>query len=560
MLTALRIRDLVLIDHIDLELGPGFCVFTGETGAGKSVLVTAIGLALGSRGSPRLVRKGAATAEVEALFDLRDEPEVRRRLVELGLGDDEELLVKRTVSAQGRGTCRLNGHLAPVSMLARLATGLADVSSQHEHHALTDPSTPLFSLDAFAKLGDRRNTVTQAYRRVMAAQEELEALRNRREVSASRDRELQFLLEEARNLEPQPGEEEELRRQKEVLRSSASLLEAARTGERSLYSREGAVCERVSKVIDAVSDAAEIDSVLSPIAAQLQEGHALLEDAAFQLRQYSDRLDADPRRLAEIEDRLAAFARVRRVLAKPSDDLASTIDALESELSELTRLDEFVSEAESALSLVLATAAEHARVLTTKRKAAARRLARSFSKELRQLGMGQARVQVMVERAGPGEPSVDGARLTTTGADRVEFLIGPNPGEPARPLRQIASGGELSRAALALKRSLAGVGPVGTYIFDEIDAGISGAVADMVGRKLREVATHHQVLCVTHLPQVAAKSDSHFQVAKARKGRRTVTAVERLCEADRVEEVARMMSGSSVTEGARKAAAELMRA
>lgn len=560
MLAALRVRDLVLIESLDLELHSGFNVLTGETGAGKSILIEAIGLTLGSRSKANLVRAGAEHAEVEALFDIGDDEAVKRRLEAAGWEVGDELLVRRHVPADGKSRCFVNGHPVPQAMLASLARGLAELSSQHEHHTLTDPSSHLFALDAFASLEAGRAGVADAFRAVVDAMAELGRLQAREAERAQRTELLRFQLAQLEKLAPKPGEEDELRRQRDVLHSAHKLLEAARVGEERLYGGEGAVCEVVSAVEDRLREAAAIDPSLTPVCDQLRDAQAVVEDAADQLRRYASRFEADgdPDRLEALEERLALYAKLRRAFDPRGGDLSQRFEEVSRELRELEGHDELVAAARAVHEAALGRAGALAAALSAQRKAAARKLARAFGQELGDLGMGQAKVEVRVEPARGGEPSYNGSRLTETGLDRVEFLIAPNPGEPAAPLRSIASGGELSRAALALKRALAGVGPVGTYVFDEADAGISGAVADMVGRKLREVSRHHQVLCVTHLPQVAALADAHFKVAKTQRGKRTVTGIARLDDAGRVEEVAAMISGSQITDRARAAAAELI--
>lgn len=548
----------MLIESLDLELHHGFNVLTGETGTGKSILVEAIGLALGSRGKANLVRAGAKAAEVEALFDITDDDDVKRRLSDAGWEIGDELLVRRYLPADGRSRSYLNGHPVPLTMLSSIARGLAELSSQHEHHTLADPTTHLFALDAFASLVARRYKVAAAFEEVMDATRELKRLQAREAERAQRVELLRYQLGHLKKLEPAAGEEEDLQREREVLHSAHKLLEAARAGEGALYSGEGAVCEVMSMVGERLREAAVIDASLSSVSDQVLEASAVVEDAADQLRRYADKFDADPERLELIDDRLALYSKLHRMLEPLEVDLSQRLQEIEGELDELDSHDELVSQAKTGLDAAIDRAGELARALSSKRKAAARKLARAFGSELSDLGMGKAKVEVRVEPAQGGEPSINGARLTETGVDRVEFLIAPNPGEPAAPLRSIASGGELSRAALALKRALAGVGPVGTYVFDEADAGISGAVADMVGRKIREVSGHHQVLCVTHLPQVAALADAHYCVSKRQRAKRTVTEIERLDSDGRVEEVAGMISGSRVTARARAAAAELI--
>ena len=560
MLTFLRVRHLAIIDQLEVELGPGLNVITGETGAGKSILIDALSLVLGERAAPELVRTGAKQAEVEALFDIGDDPEALARLSASGLEAERELVVRRVVLASGRTRAYVNGSLASAGQLAELARGLVDISSQHEHHTLVDPGTHLGYLDAFGKLEPRRAQVAEAHR---ALREADEALREAEKAAASKgEREdlLRFQMREIDELDPKPGEEQELAEERERLRHAARLASTAGGAEDALYAQDGAVCEVLGRLSVEVRDAARIDPSLVPTADVLDASLAQLEEAARELGRYAGRITMDPERLADLEDRLARLKRLTRKYGGDVEGILAHREAAAAELAALDSAEERIAELERARQAALDGAAEAARALSKQRRTIADELARRISEELASLGMGGARVTVQVaplaERG--GELMVDGARLSETGIDRVEFLIAPNRGEEPRPLRKVASGGELSRAMLAIKRVLAGVGRAGLYVFDEVDAGVGGAVAEVIGQKLADVARHHQVICITHLAPIAVYADRHYRVAKSVEGERTKSRIDVLDEDERREEIARMVGGLKITESHRKAAAEML--
>lgn len=560
MLTFLRVRHLAIIDQLEVELGPGLNVITGETGAGKSILIDALSLVLGERAAPELVRTGAKQAEVEALFDIGDDPEALARLSASGLDPEPELVVRRVVLASGRTRAYVNGSLASAGQLAELARGLVDISSQHEHHTLVDPGTHLGYLDAFGKLEPLREQVSEAHR---ALREADEALREAEKAAASKgEREdlLRFQMREIDELDPKPGEEQELAEERERLRHAARLASTAGGAEDALYAQDGAVCEVLGRLSSEVRDAARIDPALAPTADALDAALAQLEEAARELGGYARRVTMDPERLADLEDRLARLKRLTRKYGGDVDGILAHREAAARELEALDSAEERIAELEQIRQRTLERATEAARALSQQRRTIADELARRISEELASLGMGGARVTVQVaplaERG--GELMVDGARLSETGIDRVEFLIAPNRGEEPRPLRKVASGGELSRAMLAIKRVLAGVGRAGLYVFDEVDAGVGGAVAEVIGQKLADVARHHQVICITHLAPIAVYADRHYRVAKTVEGERTKSRIDVLDREERLEEIARMVGGLKITESHRKAAAEML--
>lgn len=561
MLTHLRVRRFAIIDQLEVGFGPGLNVVTGETGAGKSILVSALQLVLGAKARPEMVRTGAERAEVEALFDLRDDAAARARLLAMGLEEDDELVVRRVVEAEGRTRAYVNGKLATAAQLAELAAGLVDISSQHQHHTLADPATHLGFLDGFAGLGEARAALSERWRSFVAARAAAEDAERAARARGEREDFLRFQLAEIQKLAPTPGEEEALAAAIGRLRHGAQLAGIGARAEEALYSGEADVVGQLARVLADLEGGARLDPALDPLARQLQSARAEVEDVARTIGRYARSLRAEPERLLELEERQHQLRRLARKFAGSLEGALAFRASAEAELAALGGAEARAEALRASANAALAEVAAMARTLSARRKGEAERLGAAITQELASLGMASARVVVEVaaeDRA--GDAVVDGARLGPTGFDRVEFLIATNRGEAPRPLRKVASGGELSRALLALKRSLAAQGPVGLYVFDEVDTGVGGAVAEVLGRKLRDVARHHQVLCITHLPQIAAFADTHFQVRKEVVDERTRSAVRQLSSVERGEEIARMLGGISVGEATRRAARELIRA
>ncbi len=559
MLTLLRVRNFAIIDELEVEFGPGLNVVTGETGAGKSILVGALQLVLGARARPETVRTGAERAEIEALFDLRGETALLARLAEAGIEPGDELVVRRVVESGGRTRAYLDGRLVTLAQLATLSSGLVDISSQHEHQRIADPGTHLGYLDAFAGLDGLREQVTVAVAALAARVAEAEALRQAARAALEREELLRFQLAELDKLDPRADEEPELVGEIARLRHADSLRAHLHRAEEALYTGDGSVTEALARICTELEAAARIDPSLEALVAPVEAARAELEDAGRSIGKSIRTVRVDPERLGEAEERLHQLRRLARRFGSLEAAVAHRATA-RSELDGLASAEDRLEALEIARVQALEAAGTIARTLRARRQEQARALGGAISTELASLGMGEARVEVAVAPLeGDGNLSVDGARLGPTGMDRVEFLIATNPGEEPRPLRKVASGGELSRALLALKRVLAGLGPVGTYVFDEVDTGVGGAVAETIGRKLADVGKHHQVLCITHLPQVAAFGGTHLHVRKEVRDGRTRSRVHRLDPETRVEEIARMLGGATVTEAARRAAAELVR-
>ena len=562
MLLSLTIDNVVLIEHQVLELRSGFNVLTGETGAGKSMVVDALALVLGGRARPEIVRGGAREAEVAALFEIEPGSRVAAKLDAAGVPCDGELVVRRVVQAEGRSRAFLNGKLSTAAQLADLGPDLCDIASQHESVSLTDPATHLEYLDAYGRLETMRDSLGEKVAELAEIVREIDRVREAERDRAEREDFLAFQLREIEELDPSVGEEAELESERARLRHAEKLSTATQGAADRLYEGEDAVCDQLARVSTDLDSAAAIDPSLAPLARAIEGARSELADAARALSRYAAGIESNPDRLSEVDDRWFRLQKLLRKHGPTTTELVAYRDELKRQVAQLAGAEQLRGELEAKREACLAAVAAEARTLSRKRRDAAARLADAIGRELAGLGMGRARVVVDVSPVPApqaGElPPVDGARLTQSGIDRVEFLIAPNKGEDPRPLRRIASGGELSRALLALKRVLAEKGPAGLYVFDEVDAGVSGAIAEVIGRAIAEVARHRQVLCITHLPQIAALADGHYVVDKSESKGRTTSTVRKLSDAERVDEIARMIGGVRVGEAARRAAVELL--
>lgn len=535
----------------DASLSPaaGLNVLSGETGAGKSLLVQALTLLVGGRASADTVRAGADRAVVEGVFALGGSPEARRALADAGYDDGAELLIRRTVARRGRGGVWINGSPATVAVLRRVCAGLVDLTGQHASVALLKDDARLRALDAYADAQVARQEMADAWRARVEAQAALGKLRD---AAADRDGRLAWLTHQAEGLEslaPRPGEFDELRRDVERLRHGLRLASGAGRAAEALYGVEGAARDRAEEAACEVEALAELDAALRPVAQDLRTASALLEDAAFVLRRYAVDAESSPAELQRNEERLKAYERALRQHGCVDDDeLCGRLPAIEAELADLEDCEGRLEVLRGELADADARAREAAAALTRARQPAAHRLAGVVQEALRGLGMAKAVFRV----------DMDDAPLGPTGADAVEFVLGPNVGEEALPLQRVASGGELARTLLALKGALADADAVPVQVFDEVDAGVGGAAAEAVGRRLQALSERRQVLVITHQPQVAAYADAHFRLAKREADGRTETVVERLSDEGRAEELARMLGGADVSAQAMGLAEEML--
>lgn len=539
MLRFLRIQNLAVIEAVTVEFEPGFNVLTGETGAGKSILVEAVGLLLGGRASSDLVRTGETLASIEAIIE----------------DGERELVVRREITSQGRSRSFINGALATAGALRDLSFRLVELHGQHEHQALLDPSTHLPLLDTYAGLDDLSALARAGWSEVRALREHLERSRmDARERTARLDL-IAFQLGDIEKAAPRVGEDEELATTRQVLASAERLRRLCEESYASLYESDDAVLVGLGGVWRRVGELAAIDPRFAPYLEARDGIKAQLEDLATHLRSYGDGIEASPARLQQVEDRLALLGRLKKKYGPTLQEVVDTGVTLARERDLLTGDGERAEDVQQALAAATDRYLVAARELSRKRRAAATRFGRELETLLAELAMARTRFEV---RFAEGE--LPETAWSERGIDQAEFFVSPNPGEDLRPLARIVSGGELSRVMLALKTLTAAEAQGKTLIFDEVDAGIGGRVADVVGTRLRALGERFQVLCITHLPQIAARGTTQFRIEKLVRGSRTVTTVERLDTEGRVDEVARMMGGSSLSEQVRASARELLAA
>jgi len=553
MLTELTIRNFAIIDSLNVTFSGGLNILTGETGAGKSIIMGAVSLLLGDRASIDMIRSAEDTATVEAMFHLHDRDGLREKLAAWGMGECEDLLVRRVISRSGKNRAYINGNLASLAMLAELGESLINICGQHEHQVLLKEENHIDILDAFGEHLVLRSEYENLYGRFQSLKEKrrsLEAANRRRE---EREDFLRFQIREIEEAELLPGEDVALAEEKTVLINVRKLMELAEAAHDILYGRERSLLEELKGVIAVVGDIKKIDSRLKIKGADLDDSYYRLEDAAYVLRDYTRELSFDGGRLEQIEDRIELMHKLKR---KHGPTLAEVIKKkadLEEELNGIVSIGEALEEIEGAMKDVCGEMVKKARELSEARHAAARRLKKDIEREIHALRMKAAVFEVVFREEDNKEES-----CTPKGIDRIEFHLSANPGEIPKPLQRVASGGELSRVILAMKHVLARTGSVGTMVFDEVDSGIGGATAEIVGKKIKDVAGRHQVLCITHLPQIACFGDRHYLVTKNIAGDRTLTTVQELSEEERIEEITRMLSGLERTDTTRKHAREML--
>ena len=550
MLTLLRVSGFALIDEVELSLGPGLTVITGETGAGKSILVEALGLLRGGRARSDLIRTGADEARVEAAFDLPANSEMARVLTADGRDVGDGLVVRRAVARTGRGRIHLGGGLATVADLAATVGRLCDITSQHDQQLLMDPESQLAIVDAFAGNAATLAEAKLAFATLSEARAALAAFDADAKSRSEREDLLRFQLAELEQADLKLGEDDALRVERERCKGAEKFLAACTRGEETLYSGEDAAAGRIVAVAREISALSALDPALVPVVESLQTAQAQVEDAAATLSRYAGKLRFEPERLGEIEERLFLIGRLLRKHGGSVESAISRREEMACELGELGSFEEGLTARRSAVADAEKRMDELAGQLGEKRRKASRTLGKRIDETLRDLGLSGAHVPIAVE---------DKGTLAASGRDRVRFLFAPNPGEEPRPLDRIASGGELSRVMLAVTQALAREGQATTYVFDEVDAGVGGATAEVIGRKLRTIAQHKQVLVVTHLAQIAALADQHVKVTKEATKTRTTVRIAQLTDGERKDEIARMLGGATVTAQAAAHAEEMLR-
>ncbi|HEV2321974.1 MAG TPA: DNA repair protein RecN [Gammaproteobacteria bacterium] len=552
MLTHILIRDFAIIDSLELEFEPGMTVLTGETGAGKSILVDALGLVLGDRAEAGVVRHGAEKAEVGAEFDLEDSPDALLWLEENDLAEDGACILRRVVGSDGRSRSQINGRSVPLQSLKEIGERLLDIHGQHEHQSLMRPAAQMALLDGYGDHGTLLTRLAKLHSDWKAAHDKLTALRT---AAGDRDKRLEMLRFQVGELEAlklKAGEVQSIDAEHKRLAHGGKLMETAQAALDALYeAEEDSAHQRVSRTLASLDAQSELEPKFKMLRDMLAGAQVQLAEAADGLRDYLADMDLDPKRLEWLENRLAAIHDVARKHRIEPEALLPHLEALQTELKQLENSEITLQELEAELAKLKAAYKKAAEELHARREKTAADLGKKVTAAMQELGMAGGKFEIAVTVP-------DAERFTAKGVDQVEFTVTANKGQPLRPLAKVASGGELSRISLAIQVIAAQAAAIPSMVFDEVDAGIGGGTAEIVGRRLRDLAAKRQVLCVTHLPQVASQGHQHFRVLKETKGNSTLTRIESLDKKNQVEELARMLGGVEITETTRKHAREMI--
>lgn len=550
MLTDLSISNVAIIDKLRLTFGPGLTMLTGETGAGKSIIIDAVGLIMGCRATSDLIRSGEEEAVVEALFDVSRLTNLTEYLRESGFECDGELIIKRCLSRNGKNRIFINGSMAPLSILTDISSRLINIYGQHESQNLLKPENQLQLLDSFAGANELRQEFSSRFTQLQTIREQIANIDQHERETARRLDLLSFQSNEIQTVAPKPGEDIELEEERQLLANAEKLASTSSDAFDQLYGGDIALLGQLKRISAAIREIASIDHSLSDTAETLEGSYLQLEDAAMTLRGYAGKIDADPARLQQLDDRLDQIGRLKRKYGTTIEEILDFKRDIDQELDRIQNLGQDRQQLETAEKKAAEELNACGKRLGELRRNGATAMKKALEDEIHQLAMKNARINV--ELTPLSEPR-------SNGYEKLELLFSSNPGVEPRPLAKVASGGELSRLMLAFKQVLP-ESDVATLIFDEVDTGIGGATSDTVGQKLKKVAQCQQVLCITHLPQVAAFADNHLKVDKQIDHGQTKTVVTELDRQNRIEEIARMLGGATITETTLKHAAEMLSA
>jgi len=552
MLKELSIRDFAIIDDLKISFSAGLTILSGETGAGKSIILNAVNLLLGGRASADLVRTGAETAELEGLFQISQTGSIAESLSVHGYDPGEGLLIRRIISRSDGNRVYVNGRLATIGLLNTITENLASISGQHAHQGLLKEEQHLLILDQFGELMALRRQTFDTYHQILPLVEKLNSLNTIRQRRAEHIELLTFQKKEIIAANPIQEEDTELENERLRLKNAETLYQIVYSSIEELYGSSGSVIERILEVKKNLTNAGRIDSHLATKADSLGTAAYQIEDLVEELRSHLNLIETNEQQLETVEERLDTLNKLKRKYGGSIEAVFSQLETIEQEISKVENISEQIKEVEDKLFKLHAQLKRGSMQLSKKRKKAAEIFVLKVAEELGSLNMPHTDFEVILRPVATKEKTSiylqsDHHTITETGVDRATFMIAPNPGEELKPLAGIASGGELSRVVLALKAILAETGAVETIVFDEVDAGIGGGVAEIVGQKLKALSDHHQVICITHLPQIAKFGDYHFKIAKSVSRGRTHTTIEPLDSEERLEEMARLLGGIKIT-------------
>ena len=563
MLSELAIKNFAIIDDLRVSFKTGLSVITGETGAGKSMIISAVNLLLGSRASADLVRSGCDNAELEACFEITPDSHAWSIMKSQDMDPSEDLIVRRKVSSNGKSVVFINSRRSTLDLLKQVTANLAGISSQHAHQGLLKQENHLEILDAFSKKELERASVNRLYRHLEPLKKEQQQLIERLEKQQKEQELVAFQVNEIDSAAIEPGEDEVLEKKRSLLMNAAQIFETVNGTIHDTHDCEGSVIERLSHfkndLLRVGSDHDQIETVCQRMSSVIFD----LQDIVSELRTVSDTIDLDPASLEAVDQRLDLISRLKRKYGPTLDDLFENLNGMQQKLDQTITLKKQIDDNEKKIKDLQIQLSKEAVALSEARKQAAKQLALEASEQLAALEMSKARFDIKFEHKTSKNPDTikteDGIKIGPSGIDHIHFLLSPNPGEPLKPLAKIASGGELSRVVLALKAVLSKTQSLETLIFDEVDAGIGGATSEKVGSKLRQLSADHQVICITHLAQIAKYGHAHFRIDKNVVDGRTCTRIVSLNNVEtRVEEIARMIGGSNISKATRTHAKELL--
>jgi DNA repair protein RecN (Recombination protein N) len=564
MLKELSIKNFAIIDDLSISFSEGLTILSGETGAGKSIIINAVNLILGSRATAKLIRTGAKTAELEAMFQVSPKSRALKTMEDYGFDPSSGLLIRRVIAESNRHKIYINGHIATMQMLNSITDNLASISGQRAHQGLLLEDQHLLILDQFGGLQPLQNKVSSLFQKIVPMIRKLKELKTLKDKQAEQIEFLKFQKKEIEDASITPGEDEELERKRAKLKNSEVLLQCVNASIEGLYDANGAVSEQLYKIQNNLEQASRIDPAISSVTKDIEGVTFKIEDITQGLRSYLNSIEMNEKQLEEVEDRLDFLVRLKRKYGGSLESVAAYLVSIDENLSKIENISGTITETEKELSQCHDKLTALVWELSEKRELAGGKISKKVEKELSSLKMASTRFMVSLKKE-VSESSNDlylttkGKAITQTGIDRATFLIAPNVGEELKPLENIASGGELSRMVLALKAILAGRESVGTVVFDEVDAGIGGSVAEVVGKKLSDLAKFHQVICITHLAQIAKFGKHHFKISKHVSDGRTKTSIKPLSRKKRVDEIARMIGGEKITKAALNHAQEILK-
>src|SRR3990167_5074050 len=563
MLKELRIKNYAIIDELNIDFKAGLNILTGETGAGKSIIIESLGLILGERASDESIRSGEDSAAVEAVYDISKIKNIKEKLSESGIEtENNELIIRRQISRSGKNRSYINNSAVNLSLLKDIGDMLVDIHGQHEHQTLLHPENHSIVLDLFGSTLPLREKCRENYSNLQNLQREVNELINKERERVQKIDLLNFQKEEIDKAELKIGEDDDLKNEKNLLQNAERLHRYATESYEALYSTEGSVVEKLNSVITNITEINKIDSSAGKILDDGKEALFEIEDIASRIRDYTGKIEFNPDRLSEIDDRLAEITALKRKYGTNIEDVLTYRKKIDEDLEILSKRQERMDGLSAEIEKLKKDLENIATGLASEREKSADRFESLIEKELKELKMEKVRFKVNFSYEEDDTSFINykgkSVKLFPEGIGKIEFFFSPNIGEDLKPLSKIASGGELSRVMLSIKNILTNKDSIPVLIFDEVDAGIGGGVAEVVGEKLKKVSKGRQVFCITHLPQIASRADTHFQIAKKTSNGRTITSIKELKGEERVEEIARMAGGKVITDTVRRHAEEMI--